>query len=280
MEQKPKSRLIFDPESLAKETSLEDVRPSINAAISGYNSTIFVYGYSKQEMRDIMMSERDGILPRLVETLFDVISNNSEVSLQYVEIDQDQVSDLLSNNHNKILIRDDHPSSNSVHLFMESDRSVGSPTSLRHVITSPQEALALVRRGVASWNPSSTRMNSSCTHSHMIISIFVQGQLPNGTTRTGTIHYVDLAGKERLTFGSSGVVRKQCIANNQALSALGDVLNAISRGSKNIPYRRNKLTHLLKGSLGGSGTHRDQALSSGSDRRGNLTPIWLNSKRS
>ena len=39
---------------------------------------------------------------------------------------------------------------------------------------------------------------------------------------------------------------------NKSLSALGDVISALSSGEKHIPYRNNKLTLLMSDSLGGN----------------------------
>ena len=39
---------------------------------------------------------------------------------------------------------------------------------------------------------------------------------------------------------------------NKSLSALGDVISALSSGEKFIPYRNNKLTLLMSDSLGGA----------------------------
>lgn len=39
---------------------------------------------------------------------------------------------------------------------------------------------------------------------------------------------------------------------NKSLSALGDVIAALSENSKFVPYRNNKLTQLMQDSLGGN----------------------------
>lgn len=64
-----------------------------------------------------------------------------------------------------------------------------------------------------------------------------------------------MAGSERLKkSGSSGKEQKEAIAINKSLTALGDVISALTSGesSKNIPYRNHPLTQLMQDSIGGS----------------------------
>jgi hypothetical protein len=102
--------------------------------------------------------------------------------------------------------------------------------------------------------------------------------------RLGKMHLVDLAGSERLALsGAEGETRLETQKINLSLTALGDVLSALSknatamaaqhRGQNNsnhsnhsqslnlsqdkaslvpVPYRNSKLTQLLKDSLGGN----------------------------
>jgi hypothetical protein len=71
------------------------------------------------------------------------------------------------------------------------------------------------------------------------------------------VNLVDLAGSERASkTGATGETLKEGIAINQSLSALGNVINALTdprkRGADHVPYRSSKLTHLLEHSLGGN----------------------------
>lgn len=45
---------------------------------------------------------------------------------------------------------------------------------------------------------------------------------------------------------------KEAIEINKSLTALGDVICAITQGEKQVPYRNHKLTQLLQDALGGT----------------------------
>jgi hypothetical protein len=67
------------------------------------------------------------------------------------------------------------------------------------------------------------------------------------------LSFVDLAGSERVKkSGSSGSQLKEAQSINKSLSALGDVISALSSGGQHIPYRNHKLTMLISDSLGGN----------------------------
>jgi len=64
------------------------------------------------------------------------------------------------------------------------------------------------------------------------------------------VNLVDLAGSERADkTGATGATLKEGSNINKSLSALGNVINALSEGkrsNKHIPYRDSKLTRLLQ----------------------------------
>eukprot|EP00162_Nutomonas_longa_P015234 comp22249_c0_seq5/m.52827 comp22249_c0_seq5/g.52827 ORF comp22249_c0_seq5/g.52827 comp22249_c0_seq5/m.52827 type:complete len:176 (+) comp22249_c0_seq5:2-529(+) len=64
---------------------------------------------------------------------------------------------------------------------------------------------------------------------------------------------IDLAGSERVKkTDASGDRLTEAQSINKSLSALGDVIAALSTGEKFVPYRNNKLTLVMSDSLGGN----------------------------
>eukprot|EP00741_Cyanophora_paradoxa_P005575 tig00000911_g5405.t1 len=64
---------------------------------------------------------------------------------------------------------------------------------------------------------------------------------------------VDLAGSERVgKTGATAERLKEAQSINKSLSALGDVISALSNNEQFIPYRNHKLTMLMSDSLGGN----------------------------
>ena len=63
----------------------------------------------------------------------------------------------------------------------------------------------------------------------------------------------DLAGCERIAKSEvTGQGQKEAIEINKSLTALGDVMNSLTSGAKQIPYRNHKLTQMMQDSLGGT----------------------------
>lgn len=69
----------------------------------------------------------------------------------------------------------------------------------------------------------------------------------------GTLNLIDLAGFERLTQSfSTGERLDEVKKLNPSLSALGDVVMALAKKERYVPYRNSKLTFLLQNALGGN----------------------------
>merc|ERR1719482_1539127 len=87
----------------------------------------------------------------------------------------------------------------------------------------------------------------------MILQILVEKtNVETGMHTRGKLSLVDLAGSERVAkSGVEGEALKEAIAINKSLTALGDVIEALMKRQKNVPYRNHKLTLLMSDSLGG-----------------------------
>jgi kinesin family protein 5 len=64
----------------------------------------------------------------------------------------------------------------------------------------------------------------------------------------------ELLGSEKISkTGATGETLEEAKKINQSLSALGNCINALTKGKKaHVPYRDSKLTHILRESLGGN----------------------------
>merc|ERR550532_437636 len=99
-----------------------------------------------------------------------------------------------------------------------------------------------------------TSMNSESSRSHLIFMVKVVSINKETKERLcGKILIVDLAGSERLSKSQvTGDGAKEAIEINKSLTALGDVIEGLTKNSKQIPYRNHKLTELMKDALGGN----------------------------
>merc|ERR1712154_151285 len=101
---------------------------------------------------------------------------------------------------------------------------------------------------------SATDMNAHSSRSHMLLVVYVSGiNIPANIKYFGKLYLVDLAGSERVKkSGATGAAMKEAQNINKSLSALGDVMQALQRKDKFIPYRNSTLTDLMANALGGN----------------------------
>ena len=121
-------------------------------------------------------------------------------------------------------------------------------------VTNDTELLHVFNNGVNSRTSASTKMNVDSSRSHMVASIVVSlRHRRSGNIVRGKLTLVDLAGSERVSkSGATGEQLKEAQSINKSLSALGDVIGALTSGSQHVPYRNNPLTMLMSDSIGGN----------------------------
>ncbi|KAI3380673.1 hypothetical protein SNEBB_004446 [Seison nebaliae] len=246
---------VYDIKSIT-ETIYEDTASIIvDSVTEGYNGTIFAYGQTgcgkSFTMQGIIKPKTQlGIIPRAFSHIFDKALTTSDgskylITVSYLEIYNEKISDLLSLNKN-------------LSLHESPDTGVYVKDLTIHECDSVRSCEKLMDKGWKNRSVGETAMNADSSRSHSIFIITVERSETDGGGeqhfRKGCLNLVDLAGSERqVKTESTGDRFKEATHINFSLSALGNVISALVDGkSKHIPYRDSKLTRLLQNSLGGN----------------------------
>ena len=242
----------------------------VQNAVDGFNVCLFAYGQtgsgktftmmgpggswgSEMENNDNLEADVDntmfGVAPRAVIELFEIqkrLKGKIEVKIRYsmLELYRDHLEDLLLGNNarTKLTIKKD-------------PRGIVYVQNLTtEEVTCPDDVEKLMRRGHRQRHTAATLMNSESSRSHLLMTFNIDCvNLNTKISTVGKLTLVDLAGSERVgKSGTSGVSQAEGTAINKSLTALGDVIAALTTGSKHIPYRNHPLTMLMSDSLGGN----------------------------
>ncbi|KAF3334553.1 kinesin-4-like protein [Carex littledalei] len=233
--------------SATQEEVFSDMQPLIRSVLDGYNICIFAYGQTGSGKTYTMSGPKEvtetsmGVNYRALNDLFYIIENRREIfsyeiSVQMIEIYNEQVRDLLSKK-----IRNNPQNGLAV------------PYASVVTVQSTADVIELMKLGQGNRAVGATAMNDRSSRSHSCLTIHVKGkELTSGTIQRGCMHLIDLAGSERVEKSEArGERLKEAQHINKSLSALGDVIASLAQSSSHVPYRNSKLTQLLQGSLGG-----------------------------
>ncbi|KAF4028292.1 Kinesin motor domain [Phytophthora infestans] len=229
-------------------------RPFVADLLCGFNCTIIAYGQTGSGKTYTVVGgltpETRGLIPRAMETIFEemarIDSTEYDVSLtaSFVEIYQEKIRDLLLPH-----------SSRALRLREDKDHAVCVEGASEIAISSVAGGMAILSRGNAQRSIGSTLMNADSSRSHAILILtFSKKHLASGAKVRGRMVVVDLAGSEKVQkTAATGVRMEEAKHINRSLSALGNVINALTDDKiKHVPYRDSKLTRLLQTSLGGN----------------------------
>ena len=196
----------------------------------------------------------DGVVPRALKDIFNRLKKKEgedgykyHVKLQFLELYGELIRDLLSPSASKITIRD---------LGGEGvePQIIGATQS---VVKNAVEALQMLEKGSLRRATASTNMNADSSRSHALMTVYITQETDKGVIKS-KFQFVDLAGSERLKrTGAEGRRMKEGIDINKGLLTLANVISALGdprkrKNSNFVPYRDSKLTHILKGSIGGN----------------------------
>eukprot|EP00595_Chromulina_sp_UTEXLB2642_P000751 CAMPEP_0196763324 /NCGR_PEP_ID=MMETSP1095-20130614/3848_1 /TAXON_ID=96789 ORGANISM="Chromulina nebulosa, Strain UTEXLB2642" /NCGR_SAMPLE_ID=MMETSP1095 /ASSEMBLY_ACC=CAM_ASM_000446 /LENGTH=433 /DNA_ID=CAMNT_0042116253 /DNA_START=661 /DNA_END=1962 /DNA_ORIENTATION=+ len=277
----PNEKKVYDFDSVfagsegnTQSDIFRDTKHLIMSVIDGYNVCIFAYGQTGAGKSFTMIGAADigncllengefddlaGITPRAISELFRLL-NEREAQVTYVvevqmfQLYKDNVEDLLKDNKKK---KDNDDNDGPLKITLAEH----SPTGLVYVdnavslpALSPADVMKIFAKGSQRRATAATKMNAESSRSHLICSLVVKlTNRRSQQTSTGKLTLVDLAGSERLDkSGATGDNMKEAQSINKSLSALGDVIAALTSGQSHVPYRNHPLTMLMSDSIGGN----------------------------
>lgn len=242
---------VFDC-SATQEQIFENTKFLVQSAVDGYNVCIFAYGQTGSGKTFTIYGSdgNPGLTPRATEELFKILQRDRNkfcftLKAYMIELYQDTLVDLLLPKHGK---------RQKLEVKKDAKGLVVVENATMLTITSREELEAIVATGLEQRHTSGTQMNAESSRSHLILSVVVEStNLQTQVQVKGKLSFVDLAGSERIKkSGSAGEQLKEAQSINKSLSALGDVISALSTETQHIPYRNHKLTMLMSDSLGGN----------------------------
>ncbi|OMO75912.1 hypothetical protein CCACVL1_15994 [Corchorus capsularis] len=247
--------------------------PLVENCLAGFNSSVFAYGQTGSGktytiwgpanalLEENLSSDQQGLTPRVFERLFARINEeqikHADKQLKYqcrcsfLEIYNEQITDLLDPNQRNLQIREDVKSGVYVENLTE------------EYVNSMKDVTQLLIKGLSNRRTGATSINAESSRSHSVFTCVVESRCKSvsdgiSSFKTSRINLVDLAGSERQKLtGAAGERLKEAGNINRSLSQLGNLINILAEVSqtgkqRHIPYRDSKLTFLLQESLGGN----------------------------
>ncbi|XP_058798615.1 centromere-associated protein E-like [Phymastichus coffea] len=245
---------IFDPDKTNNDVFETVVKPIVDAAVKGFNGTVFAYGQTSSGKTYTMLGTETepGVIPMAVEHMFDSIAETCGreflLRVSYLEIYNEKVNDLLDTNTVDLKLREDN---NGLVQVLKCKEEIAS---------SPDAIMAVMKKGDKNRRIGETDMNERSSRSHTIFRITIESRDmssdSDGAIQVSQLNLVDLAGSERISqTNATGERFKEGTHINMSLSTLGLVIKQLSESAeytKYVNFRDSKLTRLLQASLGGN----------------------------
>ncbi|KGB74277.2 microtubule motor protein [Cryptococcus deuterogattii R265] len=243
-------------EKSTQEEVFEHVEPLLDQAWKGINTTVFAYGVTGAGKTHTMQGtkEEPGLIPRAVKVILQrraLFPASINISMSYVEILKDEVYDLLGSRT--------EPRKREIRMSAGGQNVVAD--LIHQPISSWEEFEAIYDTASKTRKTASTKLNSSSSRSHAILTIHLEMLESSDKVNHGKICFTDLAGSENNNLtGNDRERMRESSAINTSLTTLGKVVDALNviaqKGGDGtgvfVPYRESKLTRLLQDALGGS----------------------------
>eukprot|EP00898_Chlorokybus_atmophyticus_P007392 jgi/Chlat1/7654/Chrsp64S07123 len=220
----------------------------VDAALAGYNGTIFAYGQTGSGKTYTMTGDttaynQRGIVPRAIHQIFKEIETRADreyvVRVSYLEVYNECLYDLLA----------ESPGAADNLMIVEENNGTQVRGMERRVVTSEQEALSAFFQGELSRSTTTHALNETSSRSHCVFTLHLEvraGTDVSERVTTSKLNLVDLAGSERTKkTGVSGQTLKEAMFINKSLTFL-------EQGAAHVSFRSCKLTAVLRDALGGN----------------------------
>ena len=252
------SEFLFDRvymPSNSQDEVYEDTGNLINSALDGFNVCIFAYGQTGSGKTYTMIGDNNrpmqspGIAPRAFKDIYEKIgelgpSYEVNVEVYMVELYCGELLDLLAPKRNST----NHDAKKNLKIRKDQKGMIFIENLTYRKSASGDELYQLFEEGSKSRHVASTKMNAESSRSHLVVGIVIECKsLLDGKVTKGKLSLVDLAGSERLgKTGATGQVAKEGASINKSLSALAEVINALSTNNPHVPFRNSILTQLMQ----------------------------------
>ncbi|TMW53990.1 hypothetical protein DOY81_000922 [Sarcophaga bullata] len=246
---------VLGPNVTQKEIFESVIKPLVGKVKQGFNCTALAYGQTGTGKSFTMGLDSEnfdgdnaGVIPRCLREMFlkteensenqETLSKHVDIKASFIEIYNEKVYDLLGNNTNEPIVAKGYKYTGGI----------------RKHLMSLDECYAVLKQGNKNRHVRPTKMNSQSSRSHAIFTIHVCTRVKNAnvdeTVTVACMNIVDLAGSEGVRrTGHQGMAMSEGVHINQGLLSIGKVLQAMTTGSKVIPYRDSVLSSVLQDSL-------------------------------
>eukprot|EP00698_Gefionella_okellyi_P011989 TRINITY_DN3202_c0_g2_i1.p1 TRINITY_DN3202_c0_g2~~TRINITY_DN3202_c0_g2_i1.p1 ORF type:complete len:1514 (-),score=501.34 TRINITY_DN3202_c0_g2_i1:91-4632(-) len=240
-------------------------RPIVQRALEGFHGYIFAYGQTSSGKTHTMLGtpERPGIIPLALRDVFDAMATKDFViKVSYLEIYQEQIKDLLDvgKGNLDVFLDEKRVPMMFIGRFAGQGADRVRVEATAEMVRSPEEVMALIKRGESHRHYGATKMNLGSSRSHTIFRMEISSREPaRKVLRVSELFLIDLAGSENVKkSGASGMQADEAGRINQSLLALEKVVRTLDEQSRGSPgpmlmsTRDSKLTRFLKPALGGN----------------------------
>ncbi len=172
-------------------------------------------------------------------------THNTQCKISYLEIYNESIIDLLSDNP-------------GVPLDVRENQSEGIHIPGLEIVPVMEygQAMQLYEKGESNRKVGETASNSQSSRSHTIFRVQIQSSHKRNITESvkdSTINLIDLAGSEAMSKAlTQGIRLKEGNNINKSLLALSNVIVKLSQKNAFINFRDSKLTRLLQQQLSGN----------------------------